>query len=102
MGGVHVAAAAEAEGILAIYAPSMRETAISFELKPPSVEAEGLSLAGCFAKTSEVSGARALEDGYNGSDETRAGYETSFGNCGRRRWYSGDLRSHRAGDGDLV
>ena len=33
-----MATAADAEGILAIYGPIVRETAISFELEPPSVE----------------------------------------------------------------
>jgi L-amino acid N-acyltransferase YncA len=35
---IRLATAADAEGILAIYAPIVRETAISFELEPPSVE----------------------------------------------------------------
>ena len=35
---VRLATAGDAAGILAIYAPIVRETAISFELEPPSVE----------------------------------------------------------------
>ena len=35
---VRLATIGDAEGILAIYAPIVRETAISFELEPPSVE----------------------------------------------------------------
>jgi phosphinothricin acetyltransferase len=35
--GVRLAEASDAEGILAIYAPIVRETAISFELEPPTV-----------------------------------------------------------------
>ena len=35
---IRLASADDAEGMLAIYAPVVRETAISFELEPPSVE----------------------------------------------------------------
>lgn len=35
---VRCAEAADAEGILAIYAPVVRQTAISFELEPPTIE----------------------------------------------------------------
>lgn len=38
MNGVRLATVADAEGILAIYAPIVRETAISFEVEPPSLE----------------------------------------------------------------
>ncbi len=37
-GRMRVARAEDAEGILAIYAPIVRETTISFELEPPTVE----------------------------------------------------------------
>ncbi len=36
--GIRLATARDAEGILAIYAPIVRDTAISFELEPPSIE----------------------------------------------------------------
>ncbi len=36
--GLRIARAEDAEGILAIYAPIVRETTISFELEPPTVE----------------------------------------------------------------
>jgi phosphinothricin acetyltransferase len=36
--GVRLAAAGDADGILAIYAPIVRDTAISFEVEPPTVE----------------------------------------------------------------
>ena len=35
---IRLATEDDAEGMLAIYAPVVRETAISFELEPPSVE----------------------------------------------------------------
>jgi phosphinothricin acetyltransferase len=38
---VRLATAADAEGMLAIYAPIVRETAISFELEPPTLDEMG-------------------------------------------------------------
>jgi L-amino acid N-acyltransferase YncA len=36
MAGIRLATKADTEAILAIYAPIVRDTAISFELKPPT------------------------------------------------------------------
>ncbi len=38
MAAIRLATAADAEGVLAIYAPMVRETSLSFELEPPTLE----------------------------------------------------------------
>ena len=46
MNGVRLAAASDAEGILAIYAPLVRATSISFEVEPPTLEQMQARIAG--------------------------------------------------------
>ena len=77
---IRLAAEGDAEGILAIYAPIVRETAISFEVEPPDVNAMRRRIADTLAHLPWLVCERRAEIlgyAYAGTHRTRAAYQWS-------------------------
>jgi len=74
---IRLASEGDAEAALAIYAPYVRETAISFEVEPPSVDEFARRIATVLAETPWLlceSGGRVVGYAYAGKFHTRAAY----------------------------